>query len=104
MLCNRAQLGAGEQGDEARVQSALEGKIGKDGGKERLQVVRLGFREIDRSKPVQDGRLPKFVERLRSWRPEDVEQPADPEGNRIPIWAPSFGLGDLLCPAKGTSL
>jgi hypothetical protein len=26
------------------------------------------------------NRLPKFVERLRSWRPEDVEQPAAPRG------------------------
>jgi hypothetical protein len=36
-------------------------------------------------------RVPKFVERLRSWRPEDVEQPAaraDSEGNRMPIWTP----------------
>jgi hypothetical protein len=55
MLCNPAQLGAGEQGDEARVQSALAFKIGKDGGKQGLQVVRLAFREIDRSKPVRDG-------------------------------------------------
>jgi hypothetical protein len=28
-------------------------------------------------------RLPKFVERLRSWKPEDIEQPATPGGPEV---------------------